>query len=262
MKMHLKKLAVRNFRRLQDVVIDLASDISIFVGSNNSGKTSVGHALQLFTAKGRFNIHDFSSALWSDIVAFGEAEGDASLPTMEADIWFEIGSNDVHRVIDLCPALPGRALWLGCELRMRQLILLQRVRAMWNCAHARSMQSLKVKKGSHSSDPSPRNLREFLSDRLNDEYELRHFVLDPARFDVNMVAETGYVPALLAGRDRSGREILNGLLRIDFLNAQRHLSDTPGEHGPRIFLVCSAASMDVTLSRRGTILRPCVLWQS
>lgn len=32
----------------------------------------------------------------------------------------------------------------------------------------------------------------------------------------------------LTGRDRSGREILNGLLHIDFLNAQRHLSDGPG----------------------------------
>jgi hypothetical protein len=43
-----------------------------------------------------------------------------------------------------------------------------------------------------------------------------------------MVAEPGYVPASLAGRDRSGREILNGILKIDFLNAQRHLSDSPG----------------------------------
>ncbi|MEX3672142.1 AAA family ATPase [Paraburkholderia phenoliruptrix] len=32
---------MRNFRRLRNVVIDLASDISIFVGTNNSGKTSV-----------------------------------------------------------------------------------------------------------------------------------------------------------------------------------------------------------------------------
>ena len=77
--MHLKKLAVRNFRRLRNVVIDLASDISIFVGANNSGKTSVGHALQLFTGSGRFNIHDFSADLWADIVAFGEGDDEASL---------------------------------------------------------------------------------------------------------------------------------------------------------------------------------------
>lgn len=82
--------------------------------------------------------------------------------------------------------------------------------------------------GAPAFDPSPRNLREFLRDRLHDEYELRYFVLDPARFDAKMVAEAGYDPAPLTGRDRSGREILNGLLHIDFLNAQRHLSDGPG----------------------------------
>jgi hypothetical protein len=36
--MHLNKLAVRNFRMLQEVIIGLASDISVFVGANNSGK--------------------------------------------------------------------------------------------------------------------------------------------------------------------------------------------------------------------------------
>lgn len=103
--MHLSKLAIRNFRRLRNVVIDLASDISIFVGANNSGKTSVGHALQLFTGSGRFNIHDFSAELWTDIVAFGDGAGEAGLPSMEIDVWFEIGPDDVHRVIDLLPSL-------------------------------------------------------------------------------------------------------------------------------------------------------------
>jgi len=226
--MHLKKLAVRNFRRLHDVVIDLASDISIFVGANNSGKTSVGHALQLFTAKGRFNIHDFSSGLWTDIVAFGEGEGDASLPSMEADIWFEIGPTDVHRVIDLLPSLAWQGTLVGMRIAYVPIDPAA-TRARYLELRARALDVVAKNDGGQPVfDPSPRNLREFLRDRLNDEYELRYFVLDPARFDVNMVPEKGYAPALLAGRDRSGRDILNGLLRIDFLNAQRHLSDTPG----------------------------------
>ncbi|WP_159876089.1 ATP-dependent nuclease [Aquitalea denitrificans] len=226
--MHLKKLAVRNFRRLRNVVIDLASDISIFVGANNSGKTSVGHALQLFTGSGRFNIHDFSAELWADIVAFGEAEGGASLPTMEIDVWFEIGPDDVHRVIDLLPSLA----WEGNLVGMRVAYVPSNPAA----THARYVEVRQrvlnaVPKGEDGTpifDPSPRNLREFLRDRLHDEYELRYFVLDPVRFDAKMVAEAGYDPASLTGRDRSGREILNGLLQIDFLNAQRHLSDSPG----------------------------------
>ncbi|WP_186072171.1 ATP-dependent nuclease [Burkholderia gladioli] len=226
--MHLKKLAVRNFRRLRNVVIDLASDISIFVGANNSGKTSVGHALQLFTGSGRFNIHDFSAELWADIVAFGEGDGEASLPTMEIDVWFEIGPDDVHRVIDLLPSLA----WEGKLVGMRVAYAPTNPAA----THARYVEVrqrvlnavAKGEDGAPAFDPSPRNLREFLRDRLHDEYELRHFVLDPARFDAKMVAEAGYDPTTLTGRDRSGREILNGLLRIDFLNAQRHLSDSPG----------------------------------
>ncbi len=226
--MHLKKLAVRNFRRLRNVVIDLASDISIFVGANNSGKTSVGHALQLFTGGGRFSIHDFSSELWTDIVAFGEGDGEASLPTMEIDIWFEIGSDDVHRVIDLLPSLAWNGKLVGMRVaytpcnpaatRARYVEMRHRVLDV----------VAKDEGGAPAFDPSPRNLREFLRDRLHGEYELRYFVLDAARFDAKMVAEAGYVPAVLTALDRRGREILNSLLRIDFLSAQRHFSDNPG----------------------------------
>jgi predicted ATP-dependent endonuclease of OLD family len=226
--MHLKKLAVRNFRRLQDVVIDLASDISIFVGANNSGKTSVGHALQLFTGHGRFNIHDFSAELWPGIIAFGAGEEGATLPTVEVDIWLEIGAEDVHRVIDLLPSLSWDSTLVGMRVAYAPVDS-EATRGRYTEARQRALAA--VDKDEHDVpvfDPAPRHLRDYLRDHLNDEYELRYFVLDPAKFDANMVAEAGYVPALLAGRDRSGREILNGILRIDFLNAQRHLSDSPG----------------------------------
>lgn len=224
----MKKLAVRNFRRLQDVVIDLASDISIFVGANNSGKTSVGHALQLFTGHGRFTIHDFSAELWPGIIAFGAGEEGAALPTVEVDIWIEIGADDVHRVIDLLPSLA----WDGTLVGMRVAyapIDPEATRGRYTEARERALAA--VDKDEHNEpvfDPVPRHIRDYLRDHLHKEYELRYFVLDPAKFDADMVAEAGYLPASLAGRDRSGRDILNGILRLDFLNAQRHLSDTPG----------------------------------
>lgn len=226
--MHLKKLAVRNFRRLRDVVIDLASDISILVGTNNSGKTSVGDALQLFTSSGRFNIHDFNSHLWPDIVAFGEGEPVAGLPSMEIDIWFEISENDVHRVIDLLPSLSWQGTLVGMRVSYAPIDSIA-TRSRYSEVRQRALETVpKGDDGQPAYDPAPRNLRDFLRDRLQDEYELRHFVLDPARFDVNMIANEGYVAAPLTGRARSGRDILDGLLRIDFMNAQRHLSDTPG----------------------------------
>lgn len=224
----MKKLAIRNFRRLQHVVIDLASDISIFVGSNNSGKTSVGHALELFTGHGRFNIYDFSAALWPDIIAYGIGEEGVILPAMEVDIWLEIGADDVHRVVDLLPSLAWDSTLVGIRV-VYAAANPDATRARFTETRERALVAVeKDADGQPVFNPSPRNLRDYLRDRLHDEYELRYFVLDPARFDANMVAEAGYVPASLAGRERSGREILNGILRIDFLNAQRHLSDSPG----------------------------------
>ncbi|WP_321942132.1 ATP-dependent nuclease [Paraburkholderia tropica] len=226
--MYLSKLAIRNFRKLQNVVIDLASDISIFVGANNSGKTSVGHALQLFTGNGRFNIYDFSAELWTDIVAFGDGVAGARLPSMEIDVWFEISPDDVHRVIDLLPSLA----WEGTLVGIR-VAYVPRDAAATHARYAEVRHRVldAVAKGTDGApvfDPSPRNLREFLRDRLHEEYELQYFVLDPVRFNANMASEDGYDPVSLSGRDRSGREILNSLLHIDFLNAQRHLSDSPG----------------------------------
>lgn len=226
--MHLRKLAVRNFRRLQDVVIDFASDISIFVGANNSGKTSVGRALQLFTGHGRFDIHDFSAELWSSIVAFGAGGDGETLPTMEVDIWLEIGAEDVHRAIDLLPSLDWDSTLVGMRVAYAPIDP-DATRARFNEARERALSAVeKDEDDVPVFDPAPRHLRDYLRDNLNDEYELCYFVLDPARFDANMVAEAGYAPASLAGRDRSGREILNSILRIDFLDAQRHLSDSSG----------------------------------
>lgn len=219
----MRKLAVRNFRRLRTVDIDLASDISIFVGANNSGKTSVGHALQLFTGRGRFDIHDFSADVWSDIVAFGNAAEGAALPTMEMDIWFEIGAADVHRVIDLLPSLT----WEGSLVGMRVVyspIDPNATRDRYTGARERALEAVPVNEaGERDYDPSPRNLQDFLQDRLKDEYALRYYVLDPARVD-----QAEYQPMELTRHDRSGRDILAGLLQIDFLHAQRHLSDGPG----------------------------------
>lgn len=225
--MYLRKLRVHGFRRLSDVIIDLASDISIFVGANNSGKTSVGHALQLFTGKGKFSVHDFSVNLWSQIIEFGDGQG-VSLPSMELDIWFEVGSDDLHRVIDLLPSLT----WTGSLVGMRVTFEPtdpEATRERYAEARRRALDaSAPVPGEQRTFDPPPRDLQDYLRDRLTGEYELRHYVLDPSRCGPDMAPEAGYTPVRLTGRDRSGREILGGLLQIDFLHAQRHLSDSPG----------------------------------
>lgn len=44
--MHIKHVEIGNFRKLKTVRIDFASETTIFVGANNSGKTSAMVALR------------------------------------------------------------------------------------------------------------------------------------------------------------------------------------------------------------------------
>src|SRR5689334_285465 len=96
--MHLHSYRLRNFRRLRDVHIELAKDISIFVGSNNSGKTSATQAIQMFlsASKDRFSLFDFSSHIWKELKALGEAgaqEGvTASVSSISLDLWFSVAA--------------------------------------------------------------------------------------------------------------------------------------------------------------------------
>src|SRR5713101_4716213 len=115
--MHISALRIKNFRRLKSVFLDLAEDISILVGSNNSGKTSAAHALQLFVNPSReqFSIHDFSSDCWAAFNSFGNRDEGALLPKIAIDLWFRVEAADLHRVIDLLPNLT----WQGSEVGIR-----------------------------------------------------------------------------------------------------------------------------------------------
>jgi len=64
--MRLENIQIRNFRLLRRLSIDLAhgKTTTIFVGPNNSGKTSVMEALKLFIGNGvdtpKISFHDLS----------------------------------------------------------------------------------------------------------------------------------------------------------------------------------------------------------
>ena len=66
--MKLKRIKVKNFRLLRDVEIVLEDGVTLIVGRNNSGKTSLSEILQRFTSDKRlpFKIQDFSTACYDE----------------------------------------------------------------------------------------------------------------------------------------------------------------------------------------------------
>jgi predicted ATP-dependent endonuclease of OLD family len=72
--------------------------------------------------------------------------------------------------------------------------------------------------------PWPKSLSDYLQSELNSEFEFKYFVLDRTKFDANYNAEADYKPLLLS-KEPAGGALLKSLIKVDFLSAQRHLSD-------------------------------------
>ena len=105
--MKISPVAIRNFRRLENVEIDIEEHESIFVGPNNSGKTSATAIFRCFLGGRDFKIHDFSVARMANFDAF-VATGDATqLPKISLDLWFTIDPESIAfgRVFTLLPKL-------------------------------------------------------------------------------------------------------------------------------------------------------------
>ena len=237
--MHLHSYRLRNFRRLKDAHIELADDISIFVGSNNSGKTSATQAIHAFITGGRdrFSLYDFSSSCWKSFdeagsINLSEPVRDGfSLPSIDLDLWFEVASPDLYLVI---PLLPSTA-WEGTKVGIRvSLAARNPINLIQN------YQEVKTKSAEQAADlppgsqyfPWPRSMTDYLQRELTSEYELRYFILDRTQFDENFHEIGDYVPEELGG-EPGGGTILKSLIHIDNLGAQRHLTDPNPEAGGR-----------------------------
>ena len=88
--MKVKELVISNFRRLEQVQFDCEATETIFVGPNNSGKTSATAIVRGFLGGKDFSIFDFSVGCIAKINHFGRTGDDSNLPQIRLDIWFDI----------------------------------------------------------------------------------------------------------------------------------------------------------------------------
>lgn len=229
--MHLHSYRIKNYRRLRDVYIELASDISIFVGSNNSGKTSATQVLFAFASgsKDKLSLYDFSSTCWKDFDAIGELpDGSAALPELPSirlDLWFEVTASDLYLAI---PLLPSTA-WQGTQVGMRvefaprnSVDLIGKFRTARVEAQAKAV-ALPPRENDKYV-PWPKSLTDYLKNELLSEFEFKYYVLDRAQFDESHKPQEGYAPLPL-GKEPGGAAILRSLIKVDNLHAQRHLAD-------------------------------------
>jgi predicted ATP-dependent endonuclease of OLD family len=229
--MHLDSLRIKNFRRLKDVRIDLADDTTIFVGANNSGKTSAAQIFQAFLnvegEKSRFSLYDFSADCWSifNEIGSGALPQETALPSISLDLWFKVKECDLHYVIKLLPSLDWKNTPVGVRLEFAPKDP-KNLLSKYSEAKAKAKGYADTNQGNGPAfHPRPVKLTDYLEEHLRDEYKIFYYVLDRIEFDENFVANPGYIPSLLGDGKENGAAIMNTLLRVDFLTAQRHQVD-------------------------------------
>jgi hypothetical protein len=131
--MHIKFVEIANFRKLLSIRIDFSETTTLFVGANNSGKTSAMLCLRKFLTprSDRFETYDITLSHWPVINAIGErwlgarasqeeialsmSEWTSVVPTL--DIWFHVRPGEFHYVRDLIPTLDWSGDSVGVRLR-------------------------------------------------------------------------------------------------------------------------------------------------
>lgn len=247
--MYIKFVEIANFRKLLSIRVDLAAMTTLFVGANNSGKTSAMLALRRFLSPRRcpFEIHDFTLCHWPTIIDIGKSWIEARdqqkfvdlvidpwlsvLPTL--DFWLHVEPGEMHHVRDLIPTLDWEGGSLGVRLRHepKDLKLLYKdfMGALSDAEAMRAAAIAAVAAEYPDADPPPappkltiwpESLLDFLSKRLAAYFTVQAYSLDPAKL-VEPSKSQAQPQVLPPTSLPIGSDVLAGLIRVHDIPAQR-----------------------------------------
>ncbi|MBN6111395.1 AAA family ATPase [Xanthomonas bonasiae] len=235
--MHIEFIEVANFRKLLATRIDIAKESTVFVGANNSGKTSAMVVMRRFLVDQRdFNINDFTLSHWPTINELGsvwEAESEDGEPTdfdwgsisPSLDVWLQVPDNQLHYVQGILPTLDWDGSAIGVRLRYEPKNADDFKRDYLNARSATKSVMAAASDSDDSDDPFslwPKSMIEFLSRRLRSTFEVKAYLLDPALLDDPEDGCANPQPLPVGSEPLKG-DPFKGLIRIDEISAQRGL---------------------------------------
>ncbi|MBB3308544.1 putative ATP-dependent endonuclease of OLD family [Rhizobium sp. BK196] len=269
--MRIEFVEIANFRKLLSTRVGLSPEKTVFVGANNSGKTSAITALRYFLVereRSSFCFNDFTLAHWPTINAMGAAweaalienqalpapEWDSTLPFL--DVWLRVVEDELHYVQKILPTLDWDGGLLGVRMRLEPKDAAQLQQEYVNArAQARALQAagaaLAAEQGKEAADFQvaiwPQNLVEFLQRRLTAFFTIRAYVLDPAAC---VDPEHGKAqPQALKESEPIDGDPFRGLIRIDEISAQRGFG-VAGEDSNEEAAVTISASRKLSVQLR------------
>lgn len=239
-------IEIQNFRKLKSCRVEFAEKETIFVGANNSGKTSAMDALIMFLEKNRRKsivTTDFTLSNWKCInkIAKNWTETldkgalDLSidqwrpyLPSI--DVWLNVDVDQIHYVSHLIPTLDWRSGLLGVRLCFEPKNV-ENLYKEYTQAFTETQNLLKSKEDETLKIHLwPLSMQDFLEKKLQSYFEIKSFLLDPEKCcdPQDGLSKPQVLPTDMLEQEGDPFE---GLLKIDIINAQRGFTDANSADG-------------------------------
>lgn len=238
--MRIEFVDIQNFRKLKTCRIDFSEKKTVFVGANNSGKTSAMNALMVFLKKSRhkdLSTTDFTLSNWKEINQIADKwvenqnpdDLNLSIETWQmqgpsVDVWIHVKDGDIHYVSHIIPTLD----WTGGRLGIRLIFEPKNVEELYKAykvAFEAARNTSESKKNDNSLKLWPQSMRDFMDKELHKYFSIKAYILDPSK-------STGEKPqGLPENSDPIDGEPFDGLFKIDIINAQRGFSDPSSTEG-------------------------------
>lgn len=232
--MQIKFVEILNFRKLRSTRIDFDKKTTIFVGANNSGKTSAMVALRLFLlSPNRLALRDVTIANWTKIDQLGddwESDTDPSVdlnlifPSL--DIWLDVPLSEIQHVVHILPTLDWSGGLLGVRLAYR-VANLDKLKAEYLAQRSAARDASITGPDGEAVKLAvwPCSLTDFLERRLRAHLDLLAYPLDPAAVTPpgkNGLATPQTLPPSALAFDHPP---FKNLIKIDEIAAQRDFAD-------------------------------------
>ncbi|WP_369298897.1 ATP-dependent endonuclease [uncultured Neglectibacter sp.] len=226
--MRIQSINIQNFRKLLQCNIDFSEKATLFVGANNSGKTSAMDALGKFLADRNFTFNDITISKRVDINKIGEGwtqescnepidllEWESLVPQM--DIWLDVSNSEIHYVAGIIPTLK----WRGGKLGVRLAFFPKNISKLFAEYRETYFAARKTEKAKGKVDINlyPKDLCEFLERNLNAYFSMKAFILDPAQSNKDLPQATPFEMECFTDNP------LKGIIKVDMIDAQRGFAD-------------------------------------
>lgn len=228
--MRISSIYIQNFRKLWRCRVEFSSETTVFVGANNSGKTSAMDALGKFLAGRSFLFNDITISNRIAINQIGEqwadkdCEAPADLAAWEPlvpkmDIWIDVLPKEIHYVASIIPTLKWRGGKLGVRLVFQpkdiSKLFIDYREAFFA---ARNTEGAKPD-ATTTINLYPKDLCTFLEKKLTAYFSIKSYVLDPSKSEEEPPQPTPFEMECFTENP------LKGIIRIDMIDAQRGFSD-------------------------------------